>query len=133
MSKPYTSGCVPARCSAERGEGRLKATLWTAVIVIALFVAVKIVPAYVGEYQLKDKMQEEARYAVVYHRTEEEIRNIIYREIQDLDIPARREDIKIEASSRSVKISVEYNVPIDFILYKTEFHFAIDTENKSLV
>ena len=133
MNRLRSSESNPRRASADRGEGRLKAILWTVVLVIVVFVAVKIIPSYVAEYQLRDKMQEEARYSVVYHRSEEETRNIIFRVIQDLDIPARREDIKIDASSRVVKISVQYNVPIDFIFYKTEFHFSIDTENKALV
>lgn len=118
---------------AERGEGRFKAIAWTVVLVAVIYAGVKIVPLYVNEYQLRDKMQEEARFAVVNRHSDEQIREVIWREIQDLDIPAKREAIQIENSNREVKISIEYSVPVDFLVYKTELHFSINTANKALV
>ncbi len=118
---------------AERGEGHGKAILWTLVLIFAVFLAIKLVPAYVAEYQLHDKLVTEARLATVNRPSDEQLRNIIFQEIQELEIPARREDIKIESSSRFVRISVEYTVPIDLWLYRTELHFSPSTENKSLL
>ncbi len=78
----------------ERGEGKLKAVMYTTILLLAIYSAVKIVPAYVSEYQLADKMQEQARFAVVNRYTEEQIRDKIFKVVQDLEIPAKREDIK---------------------------------------
>ena len=116
----------------ERGEGKLKAILYTAVLVAAIFAAVKVVPPYVAEYQLNDKMQEQARFAIVNRYTEEQVRTIIFKQIEDLDIPAKREDIKVVVTPSAVKISVDYKVPIDLWLYQTELHFTPSSENKSL-
>ncbi len=44
----------------ERGEGKLKAVIYTTILLLAIYSAVKIVPAYVSEYQLADKMQEQS-------------------------------------------------------------------------
>lgn len=117
----------------ERGEGRVKAIFWTLVILLAVFVAIKVVPAYVSNYQLQDKLVTEARFATVNRRSDEDLRNTIFKEIQDLEIPARREDIKIENTSRMVRISVEYAVPVDLWFYRTELHFNPSTENKSIL
>ena len=55
-----------ARCGRhENGSGTIKAILWTVLLIYGAFVAYKILPAYVAEYQLQDKMQEQARFAVV--------------------------------------------------------------------
>lgn len=132
MSKARKKGRA-LRTRQERGEGRFKAIAWTVVILTTIFVAIKIVPVYVNEYQLRDKMQEEARFAVVYHHSDEQIRDVVFREIQDLELPARREDIKIDNSSRQVSITIDYSVPVDFYVYKTELHFTVTTANKALV
>ena len=50
---------------SQRGGGTIKAILWTAILIYGAFVAYKILPAYVAEYQLADKMQEQARFSVV--------------------------------------------------------------------
>jgi len=117
---------------SQRGEGRLKAILYTVIFVYLIFVAIKIVPPYVAEFQLKDKMDEQARFAVVNGSRDEQIRNIIYKEIEDLGIPAKKEDIKVSASMKLVTISVDYTVPVDLIVYHLDLHFTPSTENKSL-
>ncbi|HUN63722.1 MAG TPA: hypothetical protein VMU53_17115, partial [Candidatus Sulfotelmatobacter sp.] len=55
---------------AQRGAGGLKALLYLAFLIVAVFVAVKVVPLYVTNYQLKDKMNEQAKFAVVNRYTE---------------------------------------------------------------
>jgi len=116
----------------QKGAGKLKTILYLAVLLAAIFAAVKILPAYVADYQLSDKMQELARFAIVNHYSEEQIRDNVYRAMQDLGIPAKREDIKITANQAVVKISLEYSVPVDLIVYQMELHFTPSSEGKSL-
>ena len=116
----------------ERGGGRAKAIIYTAVFLLLIYTAFKMVPAYVSEYELSDKMQEQARFAVVNRYTDEEIRDNIYRVVQDLEIPAKREDIKVSATPSGVKIWLDYTVPVDLFFYRTELHFSPSSENKSL-
>lgn len=123
---------TPGRSRFERGEGKLKSILIVAVIVLAIYAAVKIIPPYVNDYQLSDKMQEQARFAVVNRYTEEQIRENIFKAVQDLDIPAKREDIKIVATNSIVKISMQYTVPVDLLMYHIELHFSPSSENKAL-
>lgn len=116
----------------ERGEGRGKAIAFTAIFVLVIYAAVKIVPAYFSEYQLLDKMQEQARFAVVNHYTEDQIRDNIYKVVQDLQVPAKLEDIKVTSSQSLVTITMDYKVPVDLMIYKTELHFTPSSENRSL-
>src|SRR5207244_11458498 len=123
---------APAHRRCERGEGKLKTVITLAIIVLAIYSAVKIVPIYVSEYELSDKMQEQARYAVVNRYTEDQIRDNIFKVIQDLDIPAKREDIKVVSNNSMVKISLAYSVPVDVLMYHTDIHFSPNSENKAL-
>ena len=120
------------RNRGERGEGRWKAIVYTAIFVLAVYSAWKIVPAYVSDYQLKDKMQEQARFAVVNRYSDEQIRQNIYKVVQDLEIPAKLDDIRVTASQSDVTISLDYKVPVDLLVYKTELHFSPSSENKAL-
>jgi hypothetical protein len=132
----YLAGIRDRRDSAqrrsERGEGKLKAILYTAVIVLAIYSAVKIIPPYISDYQLSDKMQEQARFAVVNRYSEEQIRDNIFKMVQELDIPAKREDIKVAASNAMVKISLNYTVPVDLFFYHMDLNFTPSSENKAL-
>ena len=118
---------------SQRGEGKLKAIIYTVILIAAVYASVKIVPIYVAEYELNDKITEQARFAVVNHYTEDQIRDIIFKVIQDLDIPANREDIKVQNTNHGVLISVNYSVPVDFKVYKTEFKFAPSSEGRDLL
>lgn len=132
-SRGPQDGAAGAKKSAERGEGKLKAVIYTAIFVMAIYAAVKVVPAYVSEYQLVDKMQEQARFAVVNRYSEDQIRDNIYRTVQDLDIPAKREDIKVVATTAAVKVSLDYTVPVDLMVYRFDLHFSPTSENKSIL
>ena len=133
----YTNGMCARREIRQRrfelGEGRLKGILIVVVIVLAIYTAWKMVPPYVNDYQLADKMQEQSRYAMVNHYTEEQIRDNLYKVMVDLDIPAKREDIKIVANGNVVKISLDYTVPVDVLVYHTDLHFTPNSETKSLL
>lgn len=118
---------------SQRGEGKLKAIIYTVVLLFAVYAAVKIVPVYVAEYELKDKMAEQARFAIVNRYSEDQVRDVIYKVIQDLDIPATREDIKVQNTNNGIMISVNYSVPVDFKVYKTEFNFSPSSEGRDLL
>src|SRR5713226_9082735 len=116
--------CTPLRRRFERGEGKLKGIIIAAVVVLAIYAAFKILPAYVNDYQLSDKMQEQARFAVVNRYSEEQIRDNIFKVVQDLEIPAKRDAIKVSASNAVVKVSMEYTVPVDLFFYHMDLHFS---------
>jgi hypothetical protein len=122
-----------ARRGSERGAVKLKPILFLVILIFVIFSAFKIVPAYVKDYQLSDKMQEQARFAVVNRYTEEQIRDNIFKVVQELEVPAKRESIKVSASNSVVRISMEYTVPVDLFIYRTELHFSPSSENKALL
>ena len=98
------------------------------ILVAGVYVAFKVVPLYVADYQLKDKMSEQARFAVVNRYSEDQIRDIIFKTVQDLDIPAKREDIKVEHTNHGLRISLAYSAPVDFTVYQTEMSFSPSSE-----
>ena len=118
---------------SQRGGGTLKAIVWTVILVYGAFAAYRILPAYVAEYQLVDKMQEQARFAVVNRYTDEQIRDDIFKVVLDLEIPMKREQIKVINTSKVVSISMDYTVPVDLLVYHLDLHFTPSSENKSIL
>jgi hypothetical protein len=130
---------TPEQCStkrrirSQRGEGKLKAIVFTLVALMGIYLAFKFVPPYVSEYQLQDKMQEQARFGIVNRYSEEQVRDNVFKVAQDLELPIKREDIKVSVSLQTVKIALEYTVPVEMFFYSTELHFSPSSENKSLM
>src|SRR5258708_33921392 len=124
MGDSFVSWLTSSSKRSQRGEGKLKAIIYTVILFAAVYAAVKIVPAYVAEYQLNDKITEQARFAVVNHYTEDQIRDIIFKVIQDLDIPPNREDIKLQNTNHGVMISGNTSVPVDFKVNHTKLNFS---------
>jgi hypothetical protein len=117
----------------QRGAGKLKALIYTALLVAGVYTAYKIVPPYVAEYQLKDKMTEQARFAVVNHYEDKQIRDNIMATINDLEIPATADDVKVTHTNSGIAISVSYSVPVDFLVYKTELNFSPSSEGRDIL
>jgi cell division protein FtsL len=118
---------------SQRGAGKLQAILFTIILVAAIYVAFKLVPPYVNEYQLQDKMQELARFGIVNRYSDEQVRENVYKAVQDLNLPIKREDIRVTVTQATCRISLDYTVPVDLLFYSTELHFSPSSENKSLM
>lgn len=132
LFEEFRAGNGRAFRNSERGEGRFKAITVTVILVLGFYVAFKLVPIYVAEYQLNDKMQEEARYAVVNRYSDDKIKDEIMKEVADLEIPVKKEDITVSSTNREVKISIDYTVPVDLLFYHLDLHFTPSSANKSL-
>jgi hypothetical protein len=116
----------------ERGEGKVKAIIVTAILAMGIVAAWKVVPPYAAKYQLQDKLNEVSLYANTQRQTEDQVRDTVFKAFQDLEIPAKREDIKVTANNSKVSILVDYTVPVDILTYHVDLHFTPSSENKSL-
>ena len=116
----------------ERGGARLKTLLAVLFLLGLIYTAWNVIPPYVSNYQLEDSMQNEARFAAVNRRTDDDIRDDILRKIKDLGIPARREDIKVQTINGALTITVNYAVPIDLLGYSFELPFHPQVDNRSI-
>jgi uncharacterized membrane protein len=131
--EPHRPSLRNANRRSQRGEGKLKAIVFTLIIISAIYVAYKLVPPYVNEYQLQDKMQELARFGIVNRYSDEQVRENVFKAVQDLNLPIKREDIKVTITQATCRIWLDYTVPVDLLFYSTELHFSPSSENKSLM
>ncbi|MFQ5926276.1 MAG: DUF4845 domain-containing protein [Terriglobia bacterium] len=121
------------RLASERGGSRLKtvvALLITAGIVLAL---VRIVPVYVKNYEFKDAVREEAKFARVRDETPMQIRQRLFQKAQQVGIHTiRPQQIHVVPAGRGVRISVNYNVPVQLIGYTFTLNFQASADTASV-
>lgn len=118
--------------AAERGGAKLNFVLTLAVLGAMVFTAVKIVPAYFANWQFQDAIQTEARFAIANHKGEDEVRNDVFKKMQELGIPAKRDDIRVSLNEGMVNISLSYTVPVDLQVYQFNLDFHPHADNRTI-
>ena len=125
--------CQPER-NGERGGSKLKLLFSLAVMGSMIFGAWRMIPPYFANYQFQDAMQTESRFAMAAYpkKGEDEIREDIWKKAKELDIPAKREDIKINIVNGAIEISADYAVPIDLAVYQFSLSFHPHADNHTI-
>jgi hypothetical protein len=118
--------------SGEQGGAKLNTVLTLLIVGFLVFCGVKMVPAYFANYQLQDAMESEARFAIANHKGEEDIRDDIWKKVQELDIPVKREAIKVANSQGAVTISLDYSIPVDLRVYQFSLDFHPHADNHTI-
>jgi len=125
--------CQPER-NGERGGSKLKLLLALAFMGSMVFSAWKMIPPYFAKYQLQDAIESESRFALAAYpkKGDDDIREDVWKKMQELGIPAKREDIKLTVANGVVDISVDYTVPIDLAVYQFSLPFHLHADNHTI-
>lgn len=121
-------------CS-ERGSSRMNLVLTLAILGATVFTGWKILPPYFNNYQFQDAVQSEARFALSGYprKTEDDIRNDIWKKAQELSIPLNKQDeIQIVLNQGNISIAADYAVPIDLLVYQFSLQFHPHADNHSI-
>jgi hypothetical protein len=105
------------------------------VIVAAVYLGAELVPAYYGNYEFCDFVKTTATMETYTTKPEADIREIIFKKAQAMDIPVSHDAIKVQRMGQqnigSLAISAPYTVHVDLVFYPTDLHFQASSENKS--
>ena len=71
----------------QRGGAKINLFLTLVLLVGMIFIGVVIAPPYFNNYQLQDAMKTEARFAGYNRKTDEEVREDVWKKVQELGIP----------------------------------------------
>jgi hypothetical protein len=123
---------APTMQSKERGGTKINLLLTLVLLGSMIFAGVMLIPPYVTNYQLQDAMNTEARFAGYNRKSEEDIREDVWKKVQELGVPVKRSDIKITNESGTTQISVNYTVPINMIFEQYDWQFHAHGDNHSL-
>ncbi|MGA9800449.1 MAG: hypothetical protein WBQ68_15665 [Terriglobales bacterium] len=117
--------------------GSVKLVFGIFVMVAAIYLIVVLAPPYFSNYQFQDALRTEAQMDTYNTKTEDQIRDLVFKKAQDLDVPVTREQIKVQRSgvtgSGSVSIEAPYTVHISLPGYPFDLDFDPSSRNKGVM
>jgi hypothetical protein len=117
---------------SQRGEGRAKTILTLAIFATLFYLAFKIVPVYVNNYELEDLMKNEARFGFVNSKTPEQVREAVVKKARDLDLPIGPENVRVEPQTNGFRITVTYSVVVELPGYELKLDFKPVADSMSI-
>jgi hypothetical protein len=111
------------------GKGTAGCLFSLLLLLVAVFVAVKLVPIYYSSSNFESDVKTEASRAGAHFFDDA----MIIKDVLDLakrnDIRVKRDNIKIERFAGQVHLQVTYNVPVDLVIYKRNIIFNIKSSS----
>jgi hypothetical protein len=115
------------RRRSEAGEGQGGCLVGIILMLIAGFVAFKLIPVKVKAAEVRSMVVDEAKSAGTH--SDDRIRKAILDKAQEEGLPVTDENIRIERTGNLMRITVEYTVPVVFPGYTYQWHIQHYAEN----
>lgn len=133
--QPSAKVAAPSdRRLCQKGGSKLNLLITVLILGSMVYAAVQIVPPYFANYQFQDAIETESRFALTGYpkRSQDDIQNEIFKKAQDLGIPVKHDDIKVDMTTGTVGISTDYSVPIDLKVYQFTLQFHPHADNHTI-
>lgn len=115
------------------GRATVKTIITLAILGALGFCTAKALPVYVHAYELQDHLRQLVVQAMAgQHGSVESVRNSVLAKAQDLGLPVRPEDVKIQYTTGRITIQLDYTVPVDLKFFTWPLHFTPSADNRSL-
>jgi len=116
--------------------GTLKLVLIFGALAIGVYVGAQVLPPYFANYQFQDAIDTETKLATYSNRSEDTIRDTVFKHAQDLEIPVTKDQIQVQRngspSTGSLYIGCEYVVHVDLPGYPMDLTFHPESKNKGV-
>ncbi len=97
----------------ERGAGNFKAFVTLVIVGLSIFLGVKLLPPYVGNYELQTDLETIARMATYAQgRSVDDLKGEVVAKAKEDNVVITAENVTIDKTQFGVNIDVKYTVPI---------------------
>ena len=111
----------------ERGEGNLGCIVGVIFLVLAIFVAYKMIPVKVKNAELRQVITDEAKSAGTHK--DDTIMAAILAKAKENNLPVTEENVKIARAASTISVEVDYTVPVEFPGYTYQWHIHHEVSN----
>lgn len=112
----------------QNGEGRVGLLVGLAVVGIAVFLGVKIIPVRIKAYEFRDVLREECRYGAVRDNDAAVVKRIMDK-AEELELPLKKKDVTVKRTISEMIITAKYEQPID--LKVTQYVYRFDAKERA--
>ena len=111
----------------ERGDVPVGCLVGLVVLLVVAMVAIKVAPLMINVGELDKEISTLADRANRREYKDPRILADILRKAEDLDLPVTKKDVSIKRTSKRIKITVTYDISIEFpgytyVWHKEHFH-----------
>lgn len=109
------------------GEGQAGCVVGLIILLIAVFIAYKMVPIKVKAAELRQMVSDSAKQAG--NLSDARIMNAITSKARELELPVVETNVDIHRGGNAIRVKVEYVVPVEFPGYTYQWKFVHTAEN----
>lgn len=111
----------------EAGEGQGGCLFGIVLLIVAVFIAYKIVPVKANMADLRQAVTDEGKSAGTHN--DSVIMKSILTKAESLNLPVTEDNVEIKRTGNNIYIDVDYTVPIQFPGYVYQWHEHTHVEN----
>lgn len=111
----------------EIGEGQAGCVVGLIILLVAVFIAYKMIPVKVKAAELRQTVVDASKSAG--NLNDGRIMNAITSKARDLELPVTEKDVKINRAANKIRVEVNYVVPVEFPGYTFQWKFNHSAEN----
>jgi hypothetical protein len=111
----------------ESGEGQIGCLIGVVLLLLAVYVAWRVIPVKVRAADLRQTIVDETKSATIH--SDAQIMKYILAKAADVELPVTEDNIKINRRTNDISVDVEYTVPIEFPGYTYQWHIHNRAEN----
>jgi hypothetical protein len=116
--------------------GSFKLVVGLLTIGAVVYLIAELAPPFFSNYQFEDVIKTEAQMGTYSTKSDDIIRDEVFKKAQELDVPIVKEQIKIRrvgsAYAGSVSIEAPYTVHLNLPGYPLDLNFDPSSTNKSV-
>ena len=106
------------------------------VIVASVILLATLAPPFFSNYQFQDALKTESQMSTYTTKTEDVIRDEVFKKAQEMDVPIAKEQIKVvrngAVGTGSVEIDAAYTVHVNLPFYPMDLNFNASARNKGV-
>ena len=106
------------------------------IIVAAVILIATLAPPYFSNYQFEDALKTESQMSTYTTKTEDVIRDEVFKKAQEMDVPIAKDQIKVVRNgvvgTGSVEIEAAYTVHVNLPFYPMDLNFNASARNKGV-
>ena len=121
----------PRRCS-EQGFLSISAILSLLFVGALIFLAFKLLPPYINNYQFQDELENMVRTATYSPVSEQDIRQTVMKQAREMGIVLDDRQVVVQKAKSSVDISVQYEITVDLMVREVVLSFQPSAGNRNI-
>ena len=110
-----------------RGEGKFGCIVGVCILVIAVFVAIKVLPKRIAVAAMQDYVEETSEKTSLLNDKADcpitcQLTDLFYRKAKEEGLPVPKENIKVGLANGRVSVEIHYRLDIDIVVYTYQWN-----------